>query len=49
MAGEGGNVTTKTWSVDVVAKKVYYSQIRNGYGPLDGAKMFVGDVTGSCD
>lgn len=53
--GIDGKVTTiEMYSIDVRQKKVIYVQVRNGLeaallSDLNGAKLFIGDITGNCD
>lgn len=46
---DGSGITIETWALDISMKKAYYTQMRSGYGPLDGANLFVGEVTGRCE
>lgn len=41
-------LTVETWAIDASAKKVVHTKARSGYGPLDGANLFVGKVVGTC-
>ena len=49
LATDGLQSTTESWSLDTGARKAYQVQARSGYGPVNGATLFVGDITGSCD
>ncbi len=43
-----GRLTVETWSIDASAKKVVHTKAVSGYGPFDGANLFVGKVVGTC-
>ena len=44
----GSTSTTEIWALDPSLGKAYQAQTRAGYGPLDGATLFVGEITGKC-
>lgn len=45
---DGSSATVEAWSLDAARGKVLYTQVRSGYGPLDGNTLFVGEVVGKC-
>lgn len=45
---EKGQVTTEIRSVFPESKIVVHVKVNNGYGPFNGANLFVGDIVGSC-
>ena len=45
---DGSSVTTETWSLDTSLGKALYTQVRSGYGPLDGNTLYVGEVLSKC-
>jgi len=38
----------ETWSINIEKQKAFYTKTASGYGPLDGVKMFVGNLDGKC-
>ena len=46
--GDGSSVTAEMWSLDTSLGKALYTQVRSGYGPLDGNTLFVGEVLRKC-
>lgn len=49
VANDGTQSTIETWSLDLSMRKAYQTQTRNGYGPLSGATLFIGNITGNCE
>ena len=49
MATDGVQSTVESWSLDIGARKAYHVQTRSGYGPVNGATLFVGDIAGKCE
>ena len=45
---DGSSATTETWSVDTLRGKALYTQVRSGYGLLDGNTLYVGEVLSKC-
>lgn len=43
-----GQATIETWAVYPDKGKVVYTKSINGYGPLNGGNMFVGNINGEC-
>ncbi len=38
----------ETWTVDIAAGMALHTKLRDGYGMLDGANLFVGEILGAC-
>jgi len=47
--GEDQKSTIEIWTVYPDENKVTYSKSRNGFGVLNSASMFVGNIKGRCD
>ncbi|GAA06275.1 putative lipoprotein [Photobacterium leiognathi subsp. mandapamensis svers.1.1.] len=47
--GSKGESTVETWSLYPERKTVVYTKSINGYGPLNGANLFVGKIKARCD
>ena len=45
---DGPSATIETWAVDASLTKILYTQVRSGYGAMDGNTLFVGEVLGKC-
>jgi len=48
MYNKAGQSTVETWAVDTEKKKAYYTQTRSGFGPMNNAKLMVGNLVGRC-
>jgi hypothetical protein len=45
---DGARHTTIIWTIDEASKRVVHVKSITGFGALDGAKVFVGKILGSC-
>lgn len=46
---DGDRSTMETWSVDPVNGRAFHTKAISGFGPFDGANLFVGKITGRCE
>ena len=45
---DGEKAITEAYSVDLSMQKAFVTHLRNGYGTLDGASVYVGKILGQC-
>ena len=45
--GEAGSSHVETWTIDPVSDVAWFTRTRSGFGPFDGAALFVGKAV-SC-
>lgn len=48
-ATDGEKAIAEVWSVDPGLRKAYQVHSRSGSGQFNGAALFVGDISGTCD
>lgn len=48
VARDGEKAITETYSIDPSMQKAFITHLRSGYGTLDGAGVYVGNILGQC-